>query len=474
MSRWSPSGSVRVRLTLWYTGALTGVLMLYAAGVYIFLRQNLYRELDRQLHDDFEIAEEFLERDSTGEIRRSPRLGGHEEHEQRVRSGVEVWSLDGRLLYRNGPEDLRLPTPGPLPGSEGGTRTIQGASGEALRVRGAPYPVGGEEVFIRVVRSEDRVRHELGEFLAGMALGLPVAVTLACAGGFLLAGRALAPVGRMAARARSITADRLGERLPIENPGDELGRLGTVFNETLARLERSFESLRRFTEDAAHELRTPLTALRSVGEVGLRDARDQAACREVVGSMLEEADRLGRLVDTLLTLTRADGRQVEVNREVLDLASFAREMVGLMEVLAEEEGQTVTIEGREGVRALADPLVLRQALINVLDNAIKHSPRGGRIRVFIDQKDAEAVVEVADQGPGIAEKHHDRLFERFYRIDKARSRESGGVGLGLSIARWAVEANGGRIELESGPGKGSTFRILLPRHEPKGSKGGSS
>lgn len=462
MSRWSPSKSVRVRLTLWYAGALAGILVLYAAGVYLFLRQNLYAELDRQLHDDFEVAEEALERDADGGIRRRVHRNTHDDHEEQTPRALEVWSRDGRLLFRAGPEEVRPPQPDVA--RDGGVEagTVDSPSGAPLRVRAALYLVGGETVLIRVARSEARLRHELGEFLGGMALGLPLAVVLACVGGYLLAGRALAPVGRMAARARTITADRLAERLPVDNPDDELGQLGTVFNDTLARLERSFETLRRFTADAAHELRTPLTALKSVGEVGLRDSENEAACREVVGSMLEEADRLARLVDTLLVLTRADSHRVDLHRERLDLAAFAREIVALLEVLAEERSQSITIEGEQDVFALVDPLVVRQALINVLDNAIKYSPRDARIRVVVSRAGAEARLEVIDRGPGISAEHRDRVFERFYRVDKARSRETGGIGLGLSIARWAVEANGGTIELESEVGEGSCFRIRLP------------
>ncbi|MBI4613477.1 MAG: heavy metal sensor histidine kinase [Planctomycetes bacterium] len=477
MSRWSPSRSVRVRLTLWYAGALAAILILYAAGVYLFLRQNLYTELDRQLHDDFEVAEEILERDANGAIRRRVHRDGHEENEEQPLRGLEVWSRDVRLLYREGPEDLRLPRPD-LPGAGGvEVGTVASLSGVRMRIRGAPYAVGGEAVLIRVARSEARLRHELDEFLAGMALGLPLAVVLACAGGYLLAARALAPVGRMATRARTITAERLAERLPVDNPDDELGQLGTVFNETLARLERSFETLRRFTADAAHELRTPLTALKSVGEVGLRDSENEAAWREVIGSMLEEADRLARLVDTLLVLTRADSKKVEVHSERLDLLSFARELVALLEVLADEKGQSIAVEGGERVVAFADPLVLRRAVINVIDNAIKYSPRDSRIRVVVSRREAEALLEVIDHGPGIPEEHRDRIFERFYRVDKARSRETGGVGLGLAIARWAVEANGGRIEVESQVGEGSRFRIRLPVAQRKiasETKGGQS
>jgi len=460
------SRSIRARLTLWYAAVLAAILLVYAGGVFLFLKQNLYLELDRQLHDDFEAAEEGIERGEDGTIRRGYRSDPHHHQDEAGPSErwLEVWSQDGILLYREGPEGPALPPPmrGDRDPGTDSVQTVSAGSGAVLRVRAAAYPVGGAPTLIRVARSEARLRHELGEFLAGMGLGLPAAVLLACAGGYFLAGRALKPVGQMAARARTITAERLDERLPIENPRDELGRFGTVFNETLARLERSFDALRRFTGDAAHELRTPLTALRSVGEVGLRESRSEAACREVIGSMLEEADRLTRLVETLLALSRADSGRIEVKPQRLGLKQFAQEMAEYLDVLADEKGQRIVVEGAGEVCAWADPIVLRQAVLNVLDNAIKYSPERSQIRL-VAGKDADGTfLDVIDQGPGIEDEHLRRIFDRFYRVDKARSRLTGGAGLGLSIAQWAVEVNGGTIEVESRVGEGSRFRLRLP------------
>ncbi len=461
--------SIRGRLTFWYAGVLAAILLLYGAGVYVFLRQNLYQEFDRWLYDDFEAAEDGLERREDGGISRKAGtgIGHHEEHELGER-WLEVWGRDGILLYREGPAEPVLPPPDSTDraGTRTRVRTVASGSGPPLRVRSGTYPIGGSPVLIRVARSEARVRHELEEFLAGMGLGLPAAVLLAGLGGFFLAGRALKPVGQMAARAETITAERLAERLPIENPDDELGRLGTVFNETLARLERSFETLRRFTADAAHELRTPLTALRSVGEVALREGRANERSREALGSMLEEVDRLTRLVDTLLTLSRSDRGRVETRMQRLGLRPFAREIAEYLEVLAEEKGQRIVLEGDTEVYAHADPRLLRQAVLNILDNAIRYSPEGVPIRVAVRPRPDAAVLEVTDEGPGIAPEHQERIFERFYRVDVARSRETGGAGLGLSIAQWAIRATGGTIELESRVGAGSSFRVCLPLADP--------
>jgi heavy metal sensor kinase len=315
---------------------------------------------------------------------------------------------------------------------------------------------------MRVGRSEARLQHELSRLLSVLALGFPLAIGVAGFGGYGLARRALAPVGWMADRANTITAEHLGERLPVVNPDDELGYLARVFNETFARLEQSFEQLRRFTANASHELRTPLTAIRSVGEVGLREHRDENAYREIIGSMLEEVDRLGRLVDSLLTLSRADAGQLKLSLDCVDLVELVREVVNHLGVLAEEKRQSLSVNATAPVLAMVDRLVFRQAIINLVDNAIKYSPESGHVRIVVQDHLQGPTLEVIDTGSGIRMEDQKRIFDRFYRVDKARSRELGGAGLGLAIARWAVEAHGGHLELESEEDKGSTFRIALP------------
>lgn len=311
-------------------------------------------------------------------------------------------------------------------------------------------------------RNERFVRKELTELATVLLLSIPLAVALSAGAGYLLARRALAPVSAMTARAREITADRLGDRLPVENPADEFGQLAVVINDALARLERAFETLRRFTADASHELRTPLTAIRSVGEVGLRERRSEADYREMIGSILEETERLTTMADSLLLLSRADAGRADLRPAAMGLADLAREVAADLDVLAEEKRQRVRVLAEAEVDVVADRVTLRQAVLNLLDNAIKHSPEEAAIEVVVRRAGTDAVLEVVDNGPGVAPEHLSHLFERFYRADRARSRSSGGAGLGLAIARWAVEANGGRIEVESEVHRGSRFRIVLP------------
>jgi heavy metal sensor kinase len=458
-------------MTLWYTAALACVLVAYAVTVFLFLRHALYLDLDRRLHEDLDLVQEELE--ATDEGRLVWRGSGHPdeaEESSTVRGRwLEIWSREGQLLLRSATGDpLGL---GPPDGVLDTSPTSFGDGEARVRVFSGVRAIAGVPVVVRAARSEEHVRHELRELLVVQGIGLPFALALAAAGGYHLARRALGPVARMVDKARWISAERLGERLPVENAGDELGQLAAAFNDTFGRLEASFDQLRRFTADASHELRTPLTALRSVGEVGLQERPDDKLFAEVVGSMLEEVDRLTRLVDTLLALSRADAGQVRLASEPVDLTGLAHNVVEHLTDLAEDKGQRLDVETDGAVEVLGDWLVLRQALVNVLDNAIKYSPEGTPIRVRTGCDGGAAWVSVSDQGPGIATEDRDRIFERFYRVDKARSREQGGAGLGLSLAKWGVETHQGRIELETEPSRGSTFRIVLPARTDAPSRG---
>ena len=438
---------LRARLTLWYAAVLTLVLAAYAGGVLAVLRQSLLRDLDRALHDDRETAEQMLERRPDGSIgwRVEPSDHDHDEDEEVGGRWLEVRGDTGLLLFAR---------PSKIP------------RGTSVRRVSAPYTVEGQSVTLTVARADEPLRRELQQLLFTMGLGLPLAVVLASVGGYVLARRALAPVSRLADRARAISAERLDERLPVERPGDELGQMAAVFNETFERLQKSFAQLRRFATDASHELRTPLTAMKAVGEVGLREHRDAADYREVIGSMLEEVDRLGHLVDDLLTLSRADAGTVRPELAAQDLGDIAREVAGKLGVLAEEKRQQLIVESAEPVVARVDRVLLRQALTNLVDNAIRYSPEGAQVRVVLRDGPEGPAVEVSDNGPGIPPAHRDHVFERFYRVDGGRSRDLGGTGLGLSIARWAVEATGGRLELATAEAGKCTFRASFP--SPRG------
>ena len=449
MKNWWKRRTLKLRLTLCYAAATAVVLGVFAWVAYEVVEHRLGAELDRQLRIDFDVIEAQLDKDAAGQIRWLVR-GAH---------GDEVWSEDRQLLFRHWPvrdADIRNPPPAPV---ESSLRFYTFELENDLHVRTMERPARVHElgVIVRLFRDETDMRRTLGQIVEVFMLAAPLAVLLAALGGYFVARRSLMPVAAIAEQARKITSESLSKRLPIPNPHDELGQLATVFNETLARLENSFAELKRFTADASHELRTPLTALRTVGEVALRQGDSNPALRETIGSMLEEAQRLNDLIESLLTLARM---------EQVKLAELAGEVRDNLSILAAEKQQTIDVTGDDRLMVTADRLLLRQALMNIAHNAVCYSLPQTRIAIGTTQRDSQVVIEVSDQGPGIAPEHQEKIFDRFYRVDKSRSRADGGNGLGLAIAKWSVEHQGGHIELESELGKGSTFRVVLPTQKP--------
>jgi heavy metal sensor kinase len=453
--KYSFPSTVRVRLTIWYVGAMLVVLGVYAAGVFMFVSRSASRALDERIRSDFRWAAEMWEQRPDGTFTWFEGDSGDDS------PWLQVWSPTGQLLYRTTfaewypiSQSTRLAT------EAGGEIVAVPAENTTYRVLTSRSRLGGQPVVIQVARSEAPMRQEFSELILLLALGLPLAAAVATLGGYSLTRRTLAPVKRMAARARSITADRLSDRLPVDNPRDEFGQLASVFNDTLNRLESAFGQMQRFTSDVSHELRTPLTAIRSVGEVGLRQRRDESAYREIIGSMLEEVERLSCFVEKLLTLSRIDSGQSKLSMEVIDVFELAGEVIAQLSVLAEEKGQAVEIGSVGRPHCVGDRLLLRHALTNLVDNAIKYSPDSGRIDILVTGSPNYTIVDVSDTGPGIVASREAHIFDRFYRA--APSGAIGGVGLGLSIAKWAVEANGGQLTHEPPTGAGCTFRMTLP------------
>lgn len=445
--------SVRLRLTLWYGAALSVVILSFAAGVYALVAWSFHRQGVHQLDDALKTVRQAY--DDGGDELEEIDHHGSVTHFHVAAGGSVIYQSDA---WRH--NQLAMTTAN---SAQGDSAHFKAPSGEPFLVRTILVPGLQPPVELSAAISQRMPQQSLQTVAVMLLVGLPIAIIGAAIGGYWLAGRALSPVVAITDKAREITAERLDERLPVVHPEDEFGQLATVVNELLARLGDSFDRLRRFTSDASHELRTPLTAIRSVGEVALHDNIPPAQYREVIGSMLEEADRLSRLLDTLLTLTRADNDEIAVKRERVDVTKLARDVCDLLHSVAEEREQVLGLETTSPLYVDSDPNLLRQALINLLDNAVKYTQVGGtiRVRAFLSAGD-EVVIEVNDSGPGIAVEHHRKVFDRFYRVDKARSRETGGAGLGLAIAKWAVEVNRGRVELVSEVGRGCTFRIVLP------------
>ena len=457
------AASIRARLTGWYAVVLTAMMVLYATATFLAVRHEFLEQLDERLHDDFEAAEGRLTRSADGRVAWAP--DAHQDaHDDEARV-YEVWSASGEKIHRSGASTPLPPVALAATSASYRYETVL-AAGERWRTIAAPVTIEGHNVVLRVSRSEERVREELSEVLAVLVLGLPLVVALAAVGGYVLARRALAPIDQLASEARRITADRLHERLAAPNQRDEIGRLTAVINETFARLESSFDQLRRFTADSSHELRTPLAVVRGIGEAAVAERRTPGEYEEAIGSMLEEIDRMSNLVDALLRLSHGDAGTIRLSREPVDLGQLANDVAASLGILAEERNQKVNVDVAAPVMATVDRLVVREAVTNMLDNAIKYGPPGSMITIRVDRAVDRGVLTVADQGPGIPSEHRERIFHRFFRVDEARSRDGGGAGLGLAIAKWAVEIHGGQITVDERPGGGSEFRMVLPLAPP--------
>ena len=382
---------VRTRLTLWYVFMLAGVLLLSWGLTASFLFLQLRNQLDHYAIQDIETVEGLLSFGASGALTLREDYHNHPESKQVLERYLEVRSPEGGVLYRN--ERLVGQELGgnPIPGEgEGGysTRSARLADGTPVRMVSRRHTLDGRPLMLRLAYSEKPIWARFEELAVASLLALPVVLALTGFAGYLLAQRTLAPLEVMARRAEQITSERLHERLPNSETDDELGHLARIFNNLLARLEQSFEQLRRFTSDASHELRTPLTSIRSVGEVGLQKDGSRDEYRETIGSMLEEVNRLTALIDSLLTISRADEGRIPLHPTVFSAMDLAREAAGLFDVLVEEKRQKIAVEGDEDVSVKGDRVFLRQALVNVIHNAVKYSPVGGTIFVRVKHEPA--------------------------------------------------------------------------------------
>jgi heavy metal sensor kinase len=301
----------------------------------------------------------------------------------------------------------------------------------------------------------------LGHFDRRMAAGGVAFIALAVAGSWFLSRQAMRPVAQSIETARRLNPKDLSARLPQTGADDELDRLAGTINQLLDRLSAYHEQIIRFTSDASHELRGPLAAMRAAIDVTLQEARTTDDYREALGALGEQSEHLGTLVNRLLFLAKADAGQVELRREAVVLTAIIDGVVDLYRPLAEERGVRLLWEGADGGETTGDPTWLRQLIVNLVDNAIKFTPQGGQVNVALEFDSVTTRITVADTGVGIAGDHIPHLFERFYRVDAARS--AAGHGLGLSICHWIVEAHRGTIEVTSRPGAGSTFAVALPK-----------
>jgi heavy metal sensor kinase len=449
--------SLRARLTLWYSIALLVVLCLVGANVLWQQRRIGFRRVDRELEALAAtlanvVQEELNEEDD-------PVTAATEATSTVTAPGraLAIADANGTVL---GARWNQLTLPGPIGGSDGpSVQTIE-SNGAAWRVHTRPHAFGNRTFVLVVATPIADVLREQREVQEAMVIGIPIVLLLAAAGGLWLASVGLRPITDMAGRAAKIAPTGL-EDLGETDRSDELGQLATAFNGLVARLRATLQTQRQFMADASHELRTPVSVVRATSDVALsRDRRDEPEYREALAIVGGQARRLGRLVEDMLVLARADAGGYPLRPVDLYLDEVVAECRRAVDVLATERGVEIRAAGSPDIPFRGDEDLLRRLVLNVLQNAVQHTPTGGSVAVDIRQEPAAVSIRVSDEGPGIAAGDQQRIFDRFVQLDAARRGQ--GAGLGLPIARWIAEAHKGTLVLEHSGPKGSTFCVWLP------------
>jgi heavy metal sensor kinase len=458
---------IRIRLTLWYLLILTMVLAMVAASVYAFVATEERQSVDRILR---ERAGAF-ERAYSGEAKEQPSEYAISEVAldfSRGEGDVFVYARPGRLLFRSPARFLRAPDARAL-------LTVRGAidsafAGRAQRVtvdgvRIIAAPVGVSRYVFVSAESLSGRRNALLRLRNAFIVVIPAALVIAALGGYFLATRSLAPVAQITTAASRIEAENLSDRIAVRSSSDELGRLAAVLNGLLERLERSFLQQKQLLADTSHELRTPVTIIRSEAEVTLSRERNAEEYRQALETIRSEAVNLTSLIEAVLLLARADAHQARLAREQFALTDVIQQSVQSLRTIAQARQIDLSCSTDGAMPMQGDRDLMRRMLLNLLDNGIKFTESGGRVRLDAHRAGRQYVMTVSDSGVGIPAEAQEHIFDRFFRVDSARSRDRDGLsgaGLGLSIARWIARAHGGDLTLVRSTPAGSVFEATLP------------
>lgn len=461
--------SFSFRLVAWYTCLLTCLFVLLCALLYQGLRHFLENDLrEAQARRAHQIADTLLAQIRvTGPAYVAQQAKAWYEPEISDRF-IRITQAGGRVIYISGaPKDDSF-DPAAIPAFSGraGAKSfhkVKLANGRTLLIATLNYrPSGGSPYLVEFGALLDPVDTMLDHLFLQLIIGLPIAVIIITAGGYILVRRALMPVEKITRAAEMITQHNLSDRLPVSRTGDELERLSVSLNRMIGRLDDAFQNSKRFVADASHELRTPLTILRGELESLIEKPGLDPEVRERATSMFEEAVRLSRIVEQLLTLSRLDAGEAQADWSPFDLAALARTTADQMGLLAEDKNISIACDASQPVVVEGDSARLKQVVVNLLDNAIKYTQSGGAVQLHVCRVNGHAILEVEDNGAGIPREALPHVFERFYRVDQIRSGDLEGAGLGLSIAKAICSAHGAEIEATSGPKQGSCFRVTLP------------
>jgi heavy metal sensor kinase len=461
--------SISFRLVAWYAAWLAGIFLLLCALLYLDLRYYLENDLRAsQLRRARQIANTLLVKVSqTGESYAVSQTKAWYEPESNDRF-IRITRANGTLVYISGAtkdgsfDPAEVPV-FPPPAKTESSRKLKLSGGHTLLIAALNFKSSGNpDYLVEFGALLDPAETMLDHLFLQLALGLPLAVFIITTGGYWLVRRALSPVEQITRAAEQITQFNLSERLPVARTGDEIERLSLSLNRMIARLDDALQNSKRFVADASHDLRTPLTILHGELESLAADVRLNVELRDHVGSMLEEAVHLGKIVEQLFTLSRLDAGEAKIDWTIFDLSELAKTTAEQMNLLAEDKGISIAVEAQQPVTVKGNRVRLKQVVVNLLDNAIKYTAKQGAIQLRVLVSNGHAVLEVQDNGIGIPPDALPHIFERFYRVDQARSADAESAGLGLAIVKAICTAHGAEVETESIVGKGSRFRVTLP------------
>ncbi|WP_455242872.1 heavy metal sensor histidine kinase [Petrachloros mirabilis] len=459
---------LRLRLTLWYGSALALILVVFSAVLYIVTARSLRDAIDQSLEETAVAAVRSLEERGFLPLIDENELMSQFPELARIDKFFQIFSPSGTITIRSpNVKQHELPlSREALDVAFTGKTIFESAKypkEPPLRLISVPIMYRGNLLYIvQVGTSMESVEETLNRLLLVLLVTMPLALAVSLAGGWFLAGRALRPVDDITLAAQRIAGGDLTQRLKVPPSPDEIGRLADTFNNMIARLETSFRQIRQFSSDASHELRTPLTVMKGETELALRRPRDAKDYTVVLESNLEEIDRMTRIVDELLFLSRADMGEVKMERLPVKLESLLEDVHRQASLLGQERDVQVVLGMVTPATVLGDELRLRELFLNLLDNAVKYSTPGGSVDITLQTETGQAKVLITDHGIGISREDQGKIFDRFYRTDDARTHTKKGTGLGLAICAWIIESHHGRIEVDSEIGKGSTFTVTLP------------
>ena len=460
--------SLRFRMTVWYAGLLMGALLLFGVSVYLGLERYLDWTLQNALAAECRTIGTELLSQLPGKNASWLKTEIDESYAPEVNARfIRVSREGGEVIYLSGtPKDgIFNPSDIPLPngGQQDAVRQLRTSTGQQLIVDTMSFAaLGGGRFLVESGMPNQQTRVVLHGLLLTLAIYTPLTVFLAIVGGYWLMRRSLRPVDEITERAEGITSTNLSERLPVIRTGDELERLSEALNRMIIRLDEAFRHINRFSADASHELRTPLTILQLELEGVVNNHSLSPALYEQLGSALEETHRMSKIVESLLAICRLDAGEAKLEKKPLNFGDLVTTTASEMKILAQDKSLTFHASSAHDIWIEGDRTRLQQVVVNLIDNAIKYTAEGGSVEVRVLSGGSNAILEVSDNGVGIPEDAIPHVFERFYRVDKARSRASGGAGLGLSIVKAICVAHGGEIHVSSEEGRGSCFRVELP------------